>query len=197
MFDNLKLLKFLGIQNEKIILDRQRPLTNVARQYTPLPKTAERVDKYYKEMLIFNGFSDTSVVEVGDTIYLPIDWDIIDLSDYVIAKVGDMIKNYCQIDNIPPQLDNIYLNMCMSLAKAENIFVSFGYGVDLPVSSITRGDLSISYANTLKNAYGMADSSSTAPFLQNWTAQLQPFRQLNYKKAVMSSEDCNDVIQNR
>ena len=89
---------------------------------------------------------------------------------YVIDTVTDMALNYCNIDTLPEQLENIVLAMCMDMYRAESLGQETAQGA---VKSMTEGDVSVSFGS----AYSVVDNPSMA-FLKGYTAQLDRFRRL-------------------
>lgn len=104
---------------------------------------------------------------------LGIDDDSMDMIlTFVLDKVSDMICNYCRIVSVPPKLENVMLNMCVDMYRAECLGQEKAEG---PVKSITEGDVSISFgsATSITEDGGMA-------FLRNYTAQLDRYRKVGW-----------------
>ncbi len=91
---------------------------------------------------------------------------------FVINKVTDMILNYCNIDYIPDRLNNVLINMCVDMYRAESLGQEELQG---PVKSITEGDISVSFGN----ASSVSDNPGME-FLKNYTAQLDRFRKVRW-----------------
>ena len=91
---------------------------------------------------------------------------------FVIDKTTDMILNYCRIVELPKQLENVMLNMCVDMYRAENLGQGNAQGA---VTGITEGDVSVSFGSS---AIAAGDPGIT--FLRNYTAQLDRFRKVGW-----------------
>lgn len=89
---------------------------------------------------------------------------------YVIGAVTDMVLNYCNIEELPPQLENTVLSICMDKYRADSIGQEQAQG---RVTGITEGNVSVSFGSS----YSVNDNPSMA-FLKNYTAQLDRFKKL-------------------
>jgi len=91
---------------------------------------------------------------------------------FVIDKATDMVCNYCNIAEIPVGLNNVLLNMCVDMYRAESLGQEQIQG---PVKSISEGDVSVSFgsaASTTENS-GMV-------FLKDYTSQLNRYRKVGW-----------------
>ena len=89
---------------------------------------------------------------------------------FIIDKVSDMVCNYCNIEKIPKRLEDIVLNMCVDMYRAESL------GQETPqgsIKGITEGDVSVSFGSLTSST-----EDSGMRFLRNYIAQLQKFRKL-------------------
>ena len=95
-----------------------------------------------------------------------------DILTFTMNKVTDMVLNYCNIDYIPDRLDNVLINMCIDMYRAESLGQEELQG---PVKSITEGDVSVSFGN----AQNVSDNPGME-FLKNYTLQLDRFRKARW-----------------
>lgn len=90
------------------------------------------------------------------------------LLEFTISDVEEMIKNFCNIDEVPEGLFNTGYRMCIDLYRNENLGdESNPLG---SISSISRGDTTTSFRS---NATEFKDS-----LLKNYQAQLIKYRKL-------------------
>ena len=89
---------------------------------------------------------------------------------YVIDAVTDTVLNYCNIEKLPPQLENTVLSICMDKYRAESIGQEQAQG---RVTGITEGTVTVSFGTP----YSVNDNPSMA-FLKNYAAQLDRFKKL-------------------
>lgn len=93
------------------------------------------------------------------------------LIKFAIEDAENKIKNYCNLSEIPQGLETVLARLSVDLYRAER------YGSeDMPrqVTSVKRGDISTSFADTSKN------ESVETDFLSKYTAQLNAFRKLRW-----------------
>ena len=90
--------------------------------------------------------------------------------EFALEKAEDTIKNYCNIKEIPVELNNIVLGMAMELYRIEN-FGSEEEGKD--IKSIQVGDTTTTFETNKK-----IDISKE--LLKDYKAQLDPFRKLRW-----------------
>ncbi len=104
--------------------------------------------------------------------YLGIEDDTKDsILDFIISDVEEMIKNYCNVCDIPEGLLNTSYRMAIDLYRNENI----GHEESaLCVSSISEGDTSISFgANTADDFKGS--------LLKKYKSTLNRYRKVVFK----------------
>ncbi len=95
---------------------------------------------------------------------------------FVLETATGLVLGYCNLDEIPPQLENTVVRMAADLYRSE------GYGqaaAPQVAQSVTRGDVTVSY--------GSGNSSNTAELtgagksiLDDYRAQLNAFRRLRW-----------------
>lgn len=90
--------------------------------------------------------------------------------EFAIERVEDTIKNYCNIKEIPTELNNTVISMAMELYRIEN-FGSEEEGKD--IKSIQVGDTTTTFETNKK-----IDISKE--LLKDYKAQLDPFRKLRW-----------------
>lgn len=92
-----------------------------------------------------------------------------DLSlEFTLENTEEIIKNYCNIDTIPTELNNTLLRMAIDLYRNESLGEE-----ELPlgsISSITEGDTTVSYKNI--------NSDFKDTVLKNYEKQLKRYRKL-------------------
>ena len=91
---------------------------------------------------------------------------------FVLDKTNDMICNYCRRESVPAALENVQLNMCVDMYRAESLGQENAQGI---VKSISEGDVSVSF--------GSASAVSENPgmeFLKSYEAQLNRFRKAGW-----------------
>lgn len=90
--------------------------------------------------------------------------------EFTLDKIEETIKNYCNIRQIPKELETTVLSMAMELYRIEN-FGSEELGKD--IKSIAVGDTTTTFeSNTSKDvAKGL---------LKNYTTQIDPFKDLRW-----------------
>ncbi|RXM79642.1 hypothetical protein DP144_00050 [Clostridium tetani] len=90
------------------------------------------------------------------------------LLEFALEDVGEIVRNYCHIKEIPEALNNTVLKMAIDMYRNENLGgeeSSLG-----SISSITEGDTSISYRSS---ATEFKDS-----LIKDYKAQLNKYRKL-------------------
>lgn len=90
--------------------------------------------------------------------------------EFTIERVEDTIKNYCNIKEIPEELNSTVLSMAMELYRIEN-FGSEEEGKD--IKSIQVGDTTTTFETNKK-----IDISKE--LLKDYKVQLDPFRKLRW-----------------
>lgn len=90
--------------------------------------------------------------------------------EFAIERVENTIKNYCNIKEIPTELNNTVISMVMELYRAEN-FGSEEEGKE--IKSIQVGDTTTTFETNKK-----IDMSKE--LLKDYKAQLDPFRKLRW-----------------
>ena len=93
------------------------------------------------------------------------------LVKFAINDAENKIKNYCNLEEVPQGLETTLIRLAVDLYRAE------GYGSEeLPrqVTSVKRGDVSTSFADTTKS------ESIETDFLSKYNAQLNAFRKLRW-----------------
>jgi hypothetical protein len=90
---------------------------------------------------------------------------------FALDNATEIIKNYCNIDEIPEGLGNTVVRMAVDLYRNERPGES-----DVPqgIKSVTTGDTSTSFAVTETNGY--AES-----LLRNYKAQLNRYRRVAFR----------------
>ena len=84
----------------------------------------------------------------------------------------DVVKNYCNIEEIPPALELTVVRI------ARDVWRAAGYGQEQApqeIKSISRGDVSTSFE---KPGYSETDSTGGAGFVQAYQKILNSFRKL-------------------
>ena|SRR3712207_2151355 len=88
--------------------------------------------------------------------------------EFVLDDIFQIIKDYCNIKEVPEQLNNTVVKMAIDLYRNQNLGEE-----DTPlgsISSITEGDTSISYRSSVNE---FKDS-----LLNDYKAQLNRYRKL-------------------
>lgn len=95
-----------------------------------------------------------------------------DILNFIIAKVSDMVCNYCRLKTVPVRLERVMLNMCVDLYRAECLGQEQADG---PVRGISEGKVSVTFASATNSAEdeGMA-------FLRNYIGQLNRYRKVGW-----------------
>ncbi len=95
-----------------------------------------------------------------------------ELLQFTLDTVIDEVKNYCNITEIPSELDNIILRMAADVWRSE------GYGNEgkpQTATSVSRGDVSVSF-----DGQSTATISGMKSILDDYRAQLAAFRKLRW-----------------
>lgn len=90
--------------------------------------------------------------------------------EFTINKVEDTIKNYCNITDIPIELNNTVLSMSMELYRIEN------FGNEEEESSIK----SIQLGDTTTTFETKSNKDISKELLKDYKAQIDPFRKLRW-----------------
>lgn len=91
---------------------------------------------------------------------------------FVIDKVRDMVCNYCNIEEVPIGLNNVLLNMCIDMYRAESLGQEQVQG---PVKGISEGDVSVAFGSAASTS-----ENSGMTFLKDYTAQLNRYRKVRW-----------------
>ena len=92
---------------------------------------------------------------------------------FVLDTVQSEVKNYCNIEEIPAELENIVVRMAVDLYRSE------GYGsaaAPQAAKSVSRGDVTIAYGD----GGATAEITGGKAVLDDYKAQLQAFRRLRW-----------------
>lgn len=90
--------------------------------------------------------------------------------EFAIERVEEVIKNYCNIKEIPTELNNTVISMTMELYRIEN-FGSEGEAKD--IKSIQVGDTTTTFESK-------SNKDTSKELLKNYKAQIDPFRNLRW-----------------
>ncbi len=92
---------------------------------------------------------------------------------FALENVHELVKNYCNITEVPPALENTVVRMAADLYRSE------GYGNETApqaAKSVTRGDVTISYGDGAT----VASITGGKAILDDYKTQLQAFRRLRW-----------------
>ena len=89
---------------------------------------------------------------------------------FILDDVRETILNYCNIEELPKELENIVLSMCVDKHRAESLGSEAAQG---SVKSLSEGDVSVSYGS----AYSVSENPAME-FLKGYRDQLDRFRKL-------------------
>lgn len=92
---------------------------------------------------------------------------------FTLETVNEMVKNFCNLEEVPEELKNTVVRMAADLYRSE------GYGQESApqfTKSVSRGDVTVTYADS----YGAAKISGEKAILNDYRAQLVPFRKLRW-----------------
>lgn len=95
-----------------------------------------------------------------------------DILQFILAKGQDMILNYCRIKELPAALENVLINMCVDLYRAEQLGKSQVTGA---VKSVTEGDVSVTYTSATN-----VSENKGMEFLKDYTKQLDRYRRMGW-----------------
>ncbi len=103
----------------------------------------------------------------------------LDTIDYCISESEDYICNFCNINNVPIELYHTAVDMCCgSFLKIKNSINELeDYNLQGALSSITEGDISISYTNGISRDVLFDELIKR---LCNKDSQLTNFRRLKW-----------------
>lgn len=88
---------------------------------------------------------------------------------FIMDDVEEIVKNYCNLDEVPKGLTNTCYRMAMDLYRAESV----GEGeAPLTVSSITEGDTATSF--------GSKSELVKNTLLKNYEGQLNRYRKMRW-----------------
>lgn len=90
--------------------------------------------------------------------------------EFTIERVDDAIKNYCNIDKIPEELNTTVLSMAMELYRLENFGNKEG---KKEVKSIRVGDTDTTFETS-------KDMNIAEELLKDYKAQLAPYRKIRW-----------------
>lgn len=94
-----------------------------------------------------------------------------DLLEFVLGNVKEVILNYCNLKKLPSGLEYTAYRMAAELYNSEQLGST---SPERPVSSMSEGDLSISFAGS------MYESGYTDSLLKNYTKQLARYRRVDW-----------------
>ena len=90
--------------------------------------------------------------------------------EYALDSAISIAKNYCGIKELPEELENTVIDMAI------DIFKSGQYGGEDEsgrLKSITEGDISMSFGDTLYEQYGLSN-------IKNYEKRMMPFRRIKW-----------------
>lgn len=93
-----------------------------------------------------------------------------ELLQYVLDATVDMVKGYCNIDEIPTPLEKVIVRMAVDMWRIEGYGVTGGTG-NMEVKQIKRGDVTTSF-----EAVGV----NSDDFIKAYTKQLNEYRKLRW-----------------
>ncbi len=98
-----------------------------------------------------------------------------DILSFALETATDMALGYCNLDELPPQLENTVVRMAADLYRSE------GYGqaaVPQVAQSVARGDVTVNYGSG--NNGNTAQITGGKSILDDYRAQLNAFRRLRW-----------------
>lgn len=95
-----------------------------------------------------------------------------EILQFILGKCQDMILNYCRIKELPAALENVLINMCVDLYRAEQLGKSQVTGA---VKSVTEGDVSVTYTSATN-----VSENKGMEFLKDYTKQLDRYRRMGW-----------------
>ena len=96
-----------------------------------------------------------------------------DVLSFALEEVHELIKNYCNLPEVPPALENTAVRMAADLYRSE------GYGnaaAPQAAKSVSRGDVTINYGD----GSTVASVTGGKAILDDYKTQLQAFRRLRW-----------------
>jgi len=90
--------------------------------------------------------------------------------EFVISRVEDSIKNYCNLEYVPAELNNIVLSMAMEIYRIEN-FGSEETGKT--VKTIAVGDTTTTFETNI-------NKEVVQGLLKDYKLQIDPFRRVRW-----------------
>lgn len=92
------------------------------------------------------------------------------LLEFAISRVEETIKNYCNLEAVPAELNNVVLSMAMELYRIEN----FGSEeVGKTIKSIAVGDTTTTFETN-------TDKDTIKGLLKDFKSQIDPFRRVRW-----------------
>lgn len=86
--------------------------------------------------------------------------------DFILADVEEIIKNYCNVEEMPEGLEQTAYRMAMDLYRNENIGQE--ESASGPVSSLTEGDTSVSFRQYVDEHFKDTVLKSYKPVLNRY-----------------------------
>lgn len=98
---------------------------------------------------------------------------------YHIRSVAQKVLNYCNLEEMPDELLPVIVEMVIKAYNAwmQNSGSDGGFVATGVISSITRGDFSVSYDNS-EEAAAASQSLASDDFLNQYKLQLQLFKRM-------------------
>ncbi len=90
---------------------------------------------------------------------------------FALETVEELIKNYCNLDQLPPRLANTKIHMAADFYKNG----SLGQAEAMEAQSVTRGDVTVTYGSRAAGS-----STGEQNLLGDYRGQLQTFRKLRW-----------------
>ena len=99
-----------------------------------------------------------------------------DLICLAIEEAEQVIKNYCNISEVPEQLNFTWANMACDIVKSYNAEET-GEPVNGGPASVSMGDTTVSVSNSQSGTGHVVDLDG---LIQNYKEQLQKFRRIKW-----------------
>lgn len=99
-----------------------------------------------------------------------------DLICLAIEEAERVIKNYCNIREVPEELNFTWANMACDIVKSYNAEET-GEPVNGGPASVSMGDTTVSVSNTQSGTGHVVDLDA---FIQNYKEQLMKFRRIKW-----------------
>lgn len=117
---------------------------------------------------------ETFLIKLKSLLGIPVDDTSKDgRLSFALEFVVDAIKNYCNIKEIPSELENVVLQMAEDYYRSK-------YADEFPqtqaIQSVKRGDVT----TTFGASKSIVKAGPGAAFVQNYAAQLNAFRKLRW-----------------